>query len=273
MKILTLIPSRDPYGMMSLALLSLGSFTIASHVHVRWLKNKFSFVASNAIVKSMIALFGLTIVNLFDLFTCHLYWELTCLFIGIFLGLITIRFEVYMIRKSNRNRLIDDRGKNKCRDENDLLRSAIVKNKMLLPSSKVIKAKGLIHVRRSHGQSADLPDFINDSLLSLMMVAIAEEFLFRGYIIFIANSMNDKMIMIVMILASIILFACSHMTDLSEFKYKLPLSIFTTLGFIVTGTLLTAITTHLILNIYAYDKLRKRNFTKIKLNYLPLGVL
>jgi hypothetical protein len=273
MKTHILIPSIDSYGVMLLIVLSFGSFAIARHLHIRWLKHHFSFVGSNAIVKSMIALLGFFIVNVNDLFVWNGCREIWSTLMGILFGLITIYFETRLIRNVNRKRLITkDYGVN--RDENHALRNAIVTSKISLSTTKSITAKGLTHIRQGYSQYAGEPNFLNYSLVSVIIVAIAEEFLFRGYVISIADIMHSKMIMLTAILLSTILFACSHMANAwSEVKCKLPLSILTMAGFLFTGTLLSAIATHITLNTYAYFRLKKISFEKVTHNYQPVGVM
>src|SRR5262249_9157741 len=135
----------------------------------------------------------------------------------------------------------------------DVFRKAIVTKTLSLATAKPIKTMGLTHIRQGHNQYAEVPDFTDYSIAAVIIVAVVEEFLFRGFMITIALSLTNRSAMVLVILATLLLFAFSHVSSsLNEFKCKLPLSIFTTIGFIVTGTLLSAIITHVILNIYAY---------------------
>lgn len=267
-----LIPSSDSYGVMLLITLSLGSFPIARHVHIRWLKNYFSFVGSNAVVKSSIVILGLFTVNLSHLFAWNIYRELSGLFIGVIFGLITLFVEMKVIRMINRKRLINKTYKQDI-SESRAIRNAIITKKTSLFSTKSMQAKGLTQVRQGYGQYTAEPDFLNYSLLSVIIVAIAEEFLFRGYIISITELMPNEIIFILVFLSTI-LFACSHMANSwIEFVCKLPLSLLTLVGFILTGTLLTAIFTHITLNICAYLQLKKLNLKDLKQYCLPAGVV
>lgn len=266
MKTHILIPSVNSYsvniyGVMLLAMLSLGSFTIARHVHIRWLKTKFSFIGSNAVVKMAIALMGLFIIPVSDLFSLNVSHEICGILAGLAMGFMTVFLEIQMIRKVNRKSLVKKNYQYRTNEDNHL-RNAIFTKKMTLASAKTITAKGLTHIRQSYSQYANEPNFLNYSLMSVITVGIAEEFLFRGYLISIAELMQNRIEMIAIIFCSLILFAFSHVShSWNEFKCKLPLSIFTTADFIVTGTLLSSIATHLTLNIYAYLQLKKNNST------------
>jgi len=260
------------YGMIVLATLSLGSFTIARHIHIRWLSQKMSFIASNALVKTVIMIFGLLIIPIDTIFLFDIYHEISGLLIGLVLGVVTVLTEVSMIRNVNRKNLIRKNIKTKV-DDSNFLRNSVVVKKMSLTSNKTLSAKGLTHVRQGYSQYAGDPDLVNYSIIAVIIVAIAEEFLFRGYMVSIARLSPSKFITIGIITCSIILFAASHIySSWNDFKFKLPLSIFTTVGFIVSGTLLSAIATHLILNIYAYRQLKKMNYKKTIYNYSPIGM-
>lgn len=272
MKILTLIPNADTYGVMCLIMLSLGSFTIARHIHIRWLKDKFSFVGSNAIVKSAIAFLGLLIIPWQDFFPQNVSKLIFVLLIGIILGFITIYCETKMIRKINRKK-ITEKSYSHNQSGDGYLRNSTVTTKMSLSSKKNISAKGLSHIRKSYSQYAEEPDFLNYSLLAVIVVAIAEEFLFRGYIVSIAEIMKNQIIGISIILCEIALFAVSHISSSwKEFQNKLTLSCLATLGIVMTGNLITSIATHVTLNIYAFMQLRKIRVKTSAENILPVGI-
>ena len=267
MKTHILIPNMDSYAIMLLIVLSLGSFNIARQFHIRWLKNYFSFVGSNALVKSLIAIAGFKIIVLNNLFSWNLYVESCGIVIGLMLGFITIYCESTMINKINRNKLLNIKEHTK----KDALQTMFVTKTFSL-SANPTKAKGLQYIRQRYSQYLQEPDFLNYSLLSIILVAIAEEFLFRGYIISIAASHNS-IISLALILLSTILFACSHISRAChEAIVKLPLAILATLSFILTQTLLTAIILHLTLNIYTYLQLKKRKIATSNHSYLPMRV-
>jgi hypothetical protein len=271
MKILTLIPSADLYGLIILVVLSLGSFPIARHIHIRWLSQRFSFIGSNAIVKSIIAIFGLLIVPTTNLFPLNATQEMIGMLAGVALGCLTVIIEMKMIRRVNRHNLINKVLRNPVGD-NDHLRNAIITNKISLTSKK-IEAKGLSQIRKGYGKYADLPEFINYSLISVTIVAIAEEFLFRGYMLSVSKLINNSFVTIFIICLSVFLFASSHMSSSwGESNRKLPLSVFAMAGYVMTGTLISSLLTHLILNVYAFMKMNASDPVP-KNNSIPVGVL
>lgn len=252
-----LIPNINTYGIVVLCVLSLGSFPIARHIHIRWLNKHFSFLGSNAIVKVFISLLGLCIVHFSDLFTWNIYRESYGLSIGVLFGVTTVYLEKKMIKAVYDRKLLKDDNKLNAPAEANFLRHATVNSTMSLTSPKFISAKGLLDIRKGYSKYAIDPDFTSFGLVSVIMVAISEEFLFRGYMLSISEYMPNQTLMYTIIVLSMILFASSHMANYwSEFMYKLPLAILTLVGFIMTGTLLTSIVTHLILNIYAYSRLK-----------------
>jgi hypothetical protein len=272
MSTLTLIPNSNTYGVVVLTLLSLGSFNIARHIHLRWLKNKFSFVGSNAVVKVSIALLGLIIIPLTSLFSPDVYREIYSLILGVFFGFLTIFLEVSMVRKLNRKKLVYKNNRTPQQDSTSM-RNVIINQKMALSSSQQISAKGISDIRKSYTHYIENPHFVNYSLFAVLIVAISEEFLFRGYLIIIANSINSYLMAAGIILLSLFAFSFSHLsTSWREFTCKLPLSLFTTAIFIATGSLIGAIVIHLLLNTYAY--LNTKNIIRFKRqNNVPLQVI
>ena len=259
MKILTLIPNAETYGIAILIMLSLGSFVIARHVHIRWLKTKFSLIASNAIVKTVIVMFGLLIIPGKDLFLSTLTRTIIDLVCGVLLGLVCVVLEVYLIRKRNRHKIINKIA-NKYKTDYSLLRNSVPQSKMSLSTKKEISAQGLSQLRKSYSQYAHEPDFIHYSLIAVILVAIAEEIIFRGYIISAAQWVNGYSS--VLIGLSVICFVASHISQ-SWFEglAKLPLAIVATAGFIMTADLSLAIAAHVTFNIYAF--LQLKNFKYI----------
>lgn len=270
MNILTPIPNT--YSLMLLAMLSLGSFNIARHIHVRWLQNKFSFIASNALVKGMIALFGLLIISLKDLFILSIDRECISIFLGIGFGVLVIFLENKLIRQINRKNVVTKNGRKSMQNESRVTNSKINQT-LTLSSSSSIAAKGIADIRKSYVQYADNPDFSNYSLLAVISVAVAEEFLFRGYLMAIAYRMSSYWFSIVIIFVSLLAFAFSHVsTSWNEFLRKLPLSTFTTASYLITGSLIGPIITHLLLNVYAYFQARKRVSTESVRHSQPIGM-
>ncbi len=257
MNILTLIPSANVYGLMLLAMLSLGSFNIARHIHIRWLKNTLSFVATNAVVKCSIVALGFTIIPVIFLFPINIYMEIVSIILGMLFGCATIFIEVMMVRKANRKKL-DNKNSKQIKQDSNNSKILTINKALSLSSTSAINAKGIIDIRKNYAQHADNPDFLNYSLLAVIAVAIAEEFLFRGYLISIAYCLHSSIITVVIILLSVFAFAYSHVSNSwRECIYKLPLSLFTTINFIITGSLLGAIVNHVILNGYAYIIVKK----------------
>lgn len=271
MKTLTLIPSANTYGLMLVMVLTIGSFTIARHLHTRWFQSRLSFIGTNALIKSMVVFFGMLIIPIQLLFVNNLFKEAIGLLVGTICGYLVVWAEFRIIRKINRRNLFNKNFQEKI-SENNILRNAEVTKKFSLTSPGVTEAKGLIHIRQGYNKYVEAPDFTQYSPKAVIIVAIAEEFLFRGYIVFVAKALPSVWLTILVILAGILLFALSHLSNSwDEFKSKLPLSLLTMLGYLITGTLITPIVTHVILNIYAYLELQKI-VTPDKNKYMQSGV-
>lgn len=245
------------YALMMLIILALGSFTIARHIHTRWLINHLALMESDALIKSIITLAGMAIVPWQHLFTLDLIHEGIGIFIGIIMGLLIIHLEVKMLRRINRSKLRNKKRKLPI-EINYSQKSLQPVQALCLSSPKFISIKGLAHIRNRHRGFVEDLDIFNYSLLTILTVAIAEEFLFRGYLISIANHIENKLLTAFLILLSILLFSCSHLSSSwNEVKTKIPLTIVTTFEFMLTHTLISAIISHAMLNTYAYNQKQK----------------
>lgn len=254
MKILTLIPNSSTYGLLVLNLLILGSFTIARQLHLRVLKAYFSFIASNALVKSVIVCMGLFIFPLMDLFPMPVMVELKNLIIGVGLGVIVLYAEIKLLRLSARR--MPTPYNNMLTTENTIFRNVSLKQHLKFTSTS-ISAMGL-NVRHYYDRYIEANHFIGYSLIAVIIVAIAEECLFRGYFFLTSKLFVSITLQVFFLLWVTLLFAASHLSHhWKEGVRKLPLALLTMLGLFVTNSLITPIGTHLTLNIYAYHLMKR----------------
>lgn len=255
------LPHYDSYNSIILLVLCWGSFPIARHIHVRWLQKNMSIVGTNAIIKGVIVLLGISIIPIAQLFTGDWYKEINAITLGVFLALLVIKVEADLIRKSNRKKLLSSVmiAKNV-----HLPKSAIITKKISLTSSSTKVAKGFINIRQTYHQYADELNFMNYHPLASILVALTEEILFRGFPYYIGFHVQIKIMSQIILFISTLLFALSHTNhSWREFIYKLPLAIATTSIFMATHTLSGAMALHVIVNIHAYLALRKFNFAEL----------
>lgn len=253
-----LTPIHDQYGLMVLMILALGSFGVSKHLHERWLKKSFSLIGSNAIVKTAIVLFGWHFFNMYAFFQ---YSFINVCVLGVCFGVASIIFEEKILRYFNRKNW------QQSFVNSETLKRCLNTQRLTLSSHR--KYYGLKNVRKQPTKfSAD--EIKNYSLLAVIIVAVMEEILFRGYLLALREGMHFYL-NISCILFITLMFAFAHLNkNLYSVCSKLPLSILTTLSFIFTGNLLAPILTHSCLNIYAYVKKNKINH--MPQNTLPLGM-
>lgn len=269
MNILTLIPKTNSYGVTTLAALSLGSFNIARHIYIRWLKGKSTFFAVNAMVKAIIVILGLLLIPVNILFSSNIENEVDSAMLGILFAVMTILAELKLLKYINRKKISN----HTLLPKDNLINNVKINIRMTLSSDKTIHAKGIQNIRKNYSKYADIPQFVNYSLLSTSIVAIAEEFLFRGYPVIIASTTGNNLVTLMTIILSTLIFLFSHVSTFwYEFLYKLPLAITTMTVFLTTNSLLGAIIIHLSLNIYAYIIMKKTRKVAGQPYYIPIGV-
>lgn len=247
------IDCLNDYHLFIIGLLALGSFNIARHIHISYFQNKISFVSSQALIKSLLVIIGMTLMPYHSYFILNMRMECLGIVWGIIFGLFVIYCEVILTRLINRKKLYASLTKTKNKDQYDL---TVISNTLTFSSEK--KLMGLKQIRKNYIRFAREFNFGQFSLIAIIIIAIAEEFLFRGVIFSIAWQMENNIVMTLIIFLSGLLFACSHLShSWNEVLVKLPLAIFTSLGFIFTQTLLSAVIIHVMLNTYAYQQQKR----------------
>lgn len=256
MPILTLIPNARHMGVMVLTVLILGSFYIARHLHLRWLSSYLSFVASNALVKSVITLSGLLIIPMNTLFQYDLYHESIGIAVGVILGCLTTHIETRLLRQLNRD-AIHQKTRQSDNMDHARLRNAKIQKKLSLSTGKS-SAKGLQTIRQRHNQFSQSLDFTQYSLSAVILVAVAEECLFRGYWHTLSGLFTHTSMTIIFLITGTFAFAFSHVsTHWTECTNKLPLSCLSMISMILTGTLSSAIIMHVIVNLHAWRQMQQ----------------
>jgi|GEM_PF-3442988 len=260
MTYLHLIPQAETYGVTILAIFSLASFTIARRFHLsRGSGGHIDFVKVNLIVKSLIVLYGLLLIPMQNLFSLKFSTEFVACLAGIVLGIFYIRIEKKIIRYFARN----EKTKNK-------------QKQYMLKASKVhvIKARSLglsnnnffrRHNSLSNQQKNvfDYAELCKIKLMHLLLIAILEEIIFRGYLTYITLNISLNIYNEIIVLIFIaFLFAFSHASySWPQIASKFIFGIMALFVFMCFGTLTSAISSHLYLNAIAYKHLQQNRKT------------
>ena len=256
-KILTLIPEADTYGLIVLIALSLGSTGIASYIYMRYLSIKANdIILTNAIVKIIIVLFGLLIIPFSQLYSQNWQIEISSIPIGIIFGFIVISIDKKVIRHFIRT------GKHSVSiDMNtsaDRLNYNKTYNRSLGLDDTVETQDNSLKMQNNMNRLSSNPELVTFSLGSVILVAICEEIIFRGFLVSCSLMIHDLKLRVVALIASVLFFGISHATSgLEQALTKTILGTITLLLRMISGSILPAIVTHVVLNTAAYYETKR----------------
>lgn len=257
----TLIPilNISCYEIMLVLTLAYGSFAIARHIHLRVLKRFCSFMTSNMLVKSGIALFCFLIIDFSQLFSQTWIVQLLGLGLGLVLGFFVFHVEKIIVRQINRGMQ-----QNK-KSQSHILRNAIlIKNNSMQPTSKTIN-KGLSHIRQGYQRYINKPEYDEFTLMPLLGLAIVEEVLFRGAPYLLSIYFGGYLGMLI-ITFSCVFFVASHWVDREyHFLTMLPLTFMTTVSLIVSQSLIVPFAVHVTFNLLVYQNSQRYSSARIEL--------
>jgi membrane protease YdiL (CAAX protease family) len=227
MKMLTLTPDLRYYYGLVLILASLSSFALSEQLCQHFSILSFKYIIEvNAIVKFFIALFGFTIIPVHAVFCWNISNILLSLSLGVAAGCFIFSVEKWFVSK-----------------------------KFVFVEEKALEKNKVTFTPPFHKKSPNRCK--SSSVLVLILVALFEEIIFRGFIIAVALSLVEYYQSIALIILSIIVFSFSHRSEgnrniiLKGFSAIL-LSVMTLLLHSITAAILA----HIILNvrIFLYNK-------------------
>ncbi len=164
---LILIPDVRLYSLMVLSMWCLGSSNIASHIYSRFFIDfKVNSLTIQMITKGVICLMGTSLFSMDALFDAPPFTQCVSILIGFFIGFIVVKIELKI------NRLYRTRHDHKkIRDNTYSVTSTLVK-----------KTRTHLKSLHEHYVSHEKSDQ-NFSLMIIILIAIFEEILFRGYLV------------------------------------------------------------------------------------------
>jgi hypothetical protein len=246
--ILTFLPFSTTYGITSLILLSLSSFSLAKNLYSRVTDEEPSLMIINLWIKGIIVLFGLCIFPLTILFKSSPLYELVSFIGGIPLGFLYVESEKYIIRYFSRRKLAKS---TICQKENRSNNLSIQPQTLGLSSTQK-KSTNLRIDRKT--KAINTTSISNSSLLTLVLLAIFEEIIYRGYLTLSICFIPIFFLKGLAFISVAILFAFIHSSySLPQILAKFLLSLLTLMTFLVLGTITTAIVIHIYLNIAAHN--------------------
>ncbi len=251
MKTLILTPDINLYGKAILLTCSLGCSNIASHLHSRWFPQRdVNVVLIHWLVKAVIVLWGLLFIPIFTLFNASALQHLLSIAPALLLGKMGIKIE-YIIRRWYMRRQVS-----KTMSQKRYIHYKNMSNKTMGLAVSIQKNK--VNLKNVHEHHARLDSQIKQyTLRDIILVAIGEEFIFRGFLWQLSLLWHEKVWVIISLILTVVLFGAAHLTlGKGQFLSKTILGIFCLLSVIVSHSILPAIIIHVIFNIYAYKEMQ-----------------
>lgn len=206
MKILTLIPDATSYGVVTLIMLGVSSFTLPVQICLRFLEGNFNyFLQISAVIQFLIVVWGFFIMPVSILFSDRLSIEIIHISIGCLLGFCIIGIEKKLNRFFGRNR------KPNVKYIDIYIKDLEVKNTktVLSLTSKQLDEKNICKSRSRNITKNKNIMYSYCNLISILSMAISEEIIFRSYFINLAKTFS-LFFGCFFIFVSIYIFGISH---------------------------------------------------------------
>ena len=252
MNYLILTPEVKLYGIAILFTCSLGCSNLASHLYSRWfLHTKTNMIFLHWIVKMIIVSWGLLFIPLSNLFSTF-NLQIISVLPAIFLGIIAVNIELFIQRKIFRqatHSTVSAKPYAYLKSIQTKTLGIAVKN-----TAKKVNLKN-VQEHYAHFDSR----LTNYSLRDIILVALCEEVIFRGFLWQLALVLPNTFLITFAGVLITLLFGASHITlGKGQFVSKTILGTFCLVSVITTHSIIPAILIHMIFNVYAYQYMKKR---------------
>ncbi len=245
-----LIPIPDSYTFLILGLWCLGSSNLASHVYSRFFVNNTTKPLSiQCIVKALICLAGMLEIAMKSLFSTSILYQLISIPVGLGLGWIIIKIEIMInrlaIKKINKMTLQKNQSQY-CKDQGPprfILSLSKDKNVLYEKTNlKNLHDHYVLHEKNQHPYS----------LFIILALAVFEEIIFRGYLVYCCNLLPSVFVKAGLIF-TVIMFGISHASfGMSQMISKTILGGFCMVVVLIFHTLVPAFIIHGFLNWEAF---------------------
>lgn len=253
MKLLTLIPNANSYGIVTLLLMCVSSTAIASFFHLRYLSTwHFNAVFTNALIKGFIFIYGCLIIPLSYFFTKSLINILASIIVGILLGILTAHADKKIIRFFYRHPLFNAKNNQINLGHDDIYIDKIqsISNNLAGVDRANNNALAMFSKMSIYAKPLNINKY---GITSVIFVALFEEFLFRGYLLYACLSITNFSMKSLAVILTTLIFGLMHIDfGWEQVIAKTILSIITTLTVLFSGNIIAALIIHCFLNIMAY---------------------
>lgn len=204
----TLIPELKDYIFAILLTWCLGSSNLASHLYSRYFVNSaINPLVIQCVVKGLICLVVLTVLSINDLFATTIGWQLISIPLGLLVGWFVVKVELiinrFVQRRNNRNMFIP-----RYQSNYYYLRagpgSAILS---LAPAYRFLRKTNLKKLHEHYATHESRRVYF--SLVTILLIAVFEEIIFRGYLVQCCKLLPDIMCKIALVITTIV-FGVSH---------------------------------------------------------------
>ena len=245
------IPEADTYGITLLIVFSLASFSVSAHLYSRWLAERGrSFIAIHCWVLAAISVWGLLILGPEGIVSRSAIAGALTIPVGIGCGIFAVWSDRAIVRGLSRRRLL----LNSRRRSSPAPRTgrysetrAVTRMTPVSSGTRVVRSRGVNPGGRDFFARPE--DSIQTSLWLILLVAVLEELVFRGFIVQASLLLPHPALVAGAILASVVMFALSHLSfGWAHVAGKLPLGIVAALSVVALGTVAPAIIAHGLFN-------------------------
>lgn len=254
MNVLTLTPEVHFYMIAILVTWCLGSSNIATQIYSRW----FAMSAINPLViqcgiKTFIIIMAMSIIPIQQLFAASLGWYCLSIPIGIVGGYGVVLIEIYLNRKFLRKQIGLASVKNTQDRIYKLHHGPKDKIRYLAPTIVKKTQSNLKHIHNYY--AANESSIKKHAVWLLILTALLEEIIFRGYLIQFCFLL-PKVFIVFGLIGTVITFAFSHASfGPHQILAKFILGAVCLVATLLCHTLLPAIMIHVYLNWRAYHQL------------------
>lgn len=244
------------YLTTSILLLSISCFTLSKYFYLQWLarvNSTVSFMSMDVVVKLIICLYAFLYVPIVSLFPNNFFLEVCGGVVGLLVGYLQVWLEKRLMRT----------------DANLKKPKPIaLGNHPAVIVSKITEAKKSFSSRSQKEGLFDPIIIFNTSLTSLIIVAVLEEFIYRGNCTYLINAFTScKIIKVIFLVLIAAFFSFSHVSFSwrqvgARFIFALQL-----LGLIIfSHSILPCVVAHIYLNCAGYVEVKKCKAINSRLN-------
>lgn len=247
MMILILTHDAFIYSIVSLLLISLSSSNISNYFFSRFLKNSsINTITIYACVQVALVVWWMIVIDIGQLFSGSFLQEILALPVGIALGLLYIFLEKWCIKRYVRQ----------ASPSRETKRSPATISRIY--SYKLIGKKDGAESLVRNDNTSYIKVLQSCSFIALLIIAVCEEIIFRGFLVNIALHTSSYISMWGLFMIFAFFFGLSHIfVGWMQVGLKMVFGILALGSYLFTGTIIAPILMHILLNSFAYREIKR----------------